>query len=97
MYTGFTQFILSYFVTGFLTLSGKTNGVKTNAGHDNTEIALTTNLVCKFFNTFCLSEEIKEKCIAIIQNYHLITKVTRLLQNFDANLKSLFWNSSGRS
>ena len=35
--------ILSCFVTGFLTLLGKTN-----AGHCNTEHALTTNLACVF-------------------------------------------------
>ena len=32
----------------FLTSSGKTNGVQTNAGHDNTEYVLTTNLACIF-------------------------------------------------
>ena len=48
MKTGSKQFNLSYFLTGFLTLSGKTNGVQTNAGHGNTEHALTTNLACIF-------------------------------------------------
>ena len=32
----------------FFTLSGKTNGVQTNAGHDNTEHALATNFACIF-------------------------------------------------
>ena len=41
------HFILSYFVTGFLTLSGKVNGVQTSAGHDKREHALT-NLACIF-------------------------------------------------
>ena len=36
--------MLSYSATCFLTLSGKTNGIQTNAGHDNTEHASTTNL-----------------------------------------------------
>ena len=49
------QFILSYFITSFITLLGKTNGVQTNAGHDNTEHALTTNLTCIFLYHFCLS------------------------------------------
>ena len=40
--------ILSCFVTGFLTLLAKTNAVQTNAGHCNTEHALTTNLACVF-------------------------------------------------
>ena len=48
MQTGSKQFILSYFVTGFLTLLRKTNGIQTNAGHENTEHALTTNLTCIF-------------------------------------------------
>ena len=46
--TGSKQFILSYFVTDFLILSGKTNGVQRNTGHDNTEHALTTKLACIF-------------------------------------------------
>ena len=33
----------------------------------NIEHALTANLTCTFLNTFCLSEEMKIKCIAIIQ------------------------------
>ena len=36
----------AYFISVFLTLSGKINGIQTNAGHDNTEHALTTNLAC---------------------------------------------------
>ena len=48
MKTGSKQFNLSYFLTGFLTLSRKTNGVQTNAGHGNTEHVLTTNLACIF-------------------------------------------------
>ena len=47
-FINFMQFILSYFVTGFLILSGKTNGVLTNTGYDNTGHALTTNLTCIF-------------------------------------------------
>ena len=39
---------LSYFATLFLTWSGKTNGAQINAGHGNTEHALTTNLACIF-------------------------------------------------
>ena len=60
---------------------------KTNAGHDNTSDALTTNLICNtFFN----------KCIAIFQkaNYYENYFVMRVLQNFEANLKKLmewFW------
>ena len=59
---------------------------KTNAGHDNTSDALTTNLICNtFFN----------KCIAIFQK-QIIMKIISLwvLQNFEANLKKLmewFW------
>ena len=48
MQTGHKQFILCYFVTGFLTLSGKTNGIQTNAGHDNTEHASAINLAYMF-------------------------------------------------
>ena len=48
MWTGSKRYVLSYFVTGFLTLSGKTNGVQLNAGHDNTEQTLTANLACIF-------------------------------------------------
>ena len=70
MSTGSKQVILSYFVIGFLTLSGKTNGVQTNAGHGNTE----HNLTHLFLNTFCLSEEMKDKCIAIIQR-QIIMKI----------------------
>ena len=39
---------------------------KQKTGHDNTKHALTTNLAY-FFNTFCLSEEMKDKFIVIIQ------------------------------
>ena len=46
--SGSKKFILSYFVSGFLTLSGKANGVQANAGHGNTEHALATNLVYIF-------------------------------------------------
>ena len=44
MQTGSQKFILSYFVTVMLTLSVKTNGVRTNTGHDNMKHALTTSL-----------------------------------------------------
>ena len=40
--------------------------IQRNAGHGNTEQALSTNLAY-FFNTFYLSEEMKDKCIVIIQ------------------------------
>ena len=40
----------------------------------NTEHALTTNLKCVFFSTFCVSEEMKDKYIAIIQK-EIITKI----------------------
>ena len=64
-----------YFVNGSLLPSGKANGVQTNAGHKNTEHALTTSLAYTyFFNTFCLSEEMKNKCIAIIQK-QIIMKI----------------------
>ena len=43
MQTGSKQFVLSYFISGFLSLSGKRNGIQTNNGHDNTENALATN------------------------------------------------------
>ena len=33
-------------LTSFLTLSEKTNGFQTNAGHDNTEHASTTSIAC---------------------------------------------------
>ena len=69
MQTGSKQFILSYFVTGFLTLSGKTNGVQTNAEHDNTE-----HFLAYFFNIFYLSEEMKDKCVPIIQR-QIIMKI----------------------
>ena len=48
METGSKQFVLSYFVTGFLTLLVKASGIQTNVGHDKTEHALTTNLACIF-------------------------------------------------
>ena len=38
------QFILSNFITSFLTLLGKTNDIKTNAGRNSTEHVLTTNV-----------------------------------------------------
>ena len=63
MWIGSKQFILSDFITDFLTLSGKTNGIQTNAGYDNTVHALTTNFACIyvfFFNTFCLSKKKKK-------------------------------------
>ena len=50
------------------------------------------------FNTFSLSEEIKDKSIAIIQkqiikkNYYSMMGV---LQNFNINLKRLLWNGFG--
>ena len=50
------------------------------------------------FNTFSLSEEIKDKSIAIIQkqiikkNYYSMMGV---LQNFNINLKRLSWNGFG--
>ena len=43
---------------------GKTNGTQTNAGHGRTEHVLITILACI---SICLSEEMKDKCIAIIQ------------------------------
>ena len=46
-----------------LTLLGKTNGAQTNAGHDRTEHGLITILACI---SICLSEEMKDECIAII-------------------------------
>ena len=59
--------MLSYFITSFLTLSGKQIAFKQMLDMTNIEHALTTNLTCVFLNTFCLSEEMKIKCIAIIQ------------------------------
>ena len=53
--------------TDLLTLLGKTNDIQINTGHENTEHALTTIYHPYFFNTSCLSEEMKDKCIAIIQ------------------------------
>ena len=50
-----------------------------------------------FFNTFCLSEKMKDNCIATIQKQIIMKKyhlMTRVLQNFNANLKTLvewFW------
>ena len=41
--------------------------------HDNAEHALATNLAY-FFNTLCFSEQIKDKCIAIIQK-QIIMKI----------------------
>ena len=64
MQIGSKQFNLPYFVTGLLTLLGKTNGTQTNAGHGRTEHVLITILACI---SICLSEEMKDKCIAIIQ------------------------------
>ena len=40
--------MISYFITGFVTISGKTNGAQTNAGQENPEHTLTTNLACIF-------------------------------------------------
>ena len=101
----FQSFIINQYVNRcnynflcFSTLLGKTNGVHTNARHDNTEHALTTNLAC-IFNTFCLSDEMKDRCIAIIQK-QIIMKIIiddGSLQNFDANLKRLSWNGFGES
>ena len=48
MWTGTKQFILRCFVTGYLTLLEKINGIQTNAGHANTEYTLKTNLACIF-------------------------------------------------
>ena len=48
MQTGSKKSSLSYFITGFLTVLGKTSGVQTNAGHENTEHTLTTNLAYIF-------------------------------------------------
>ena len=76
----------------------KTDSVQINARHGNTEHALTANLAC-IFHTFCLLEEMKDKCAAIkkanyYENYHIITSV---LQNCDTNLKRLLWNGFGKS
>ena len=56
---------------GFFNLIGKTNGIQKNDRHDNTDQPLTYNLAY-FFNTFCLSEKIKDKCIAIMQKQIII-------------------------
>ena len=69
----------SFYLTSlpvFWTLSGKTNGIQTNTGHNNTEHALTTNLACIFVEHFLLSEEMKDKCIAINQNYQILLKLS---------------------
>ena len=79
---------LSYFVTGFLTLSGKTNGIETNAGHDNTEHALTTNLAY-FWNIFFLSEEMRGKFIAIVRK-QIIMKIIIWWQESHKTL-TLIW------
>ena len=82
------QLILCNFITSFLTLLGKTNDVKTNAGHNSTKHVLTTNLYIYIYiyisiyiymyiiyYTSCLSEELKDKCITIIQK-QIIMKIS---------------------
>ena len=58
--------------------------------------ALTT---VYFFNTFYLLEEMKDKCIFIIQNQIIMKTIIwrQVLQNFNMNLKRLFWNGFGKS
>ena len=53
-----------------------------------------------FFNTFCLSEEMKDKCIAIIQK-QIIMKIIIWWQEFHKTVmriwKRLSWNGFGES
>ena len=47
----------------------------------------------------CLSEELKDKCIAIIQK-QIIMKISfgdEKLTNFNVNMKRLSWNGFGES
>ena len=63
-------------------------------------IALKTALATVyFFNTFYLLEEMKVKCIFIIQNQIIMKTIIwrHILQNFNVNLKRLFWNGFGKS
>ena len=64
------------------------NGIQTNAGYDNTEHALTSNLTyVYFFNTFCLSEKIKDKCISNIQKKIIMKIIIWLRESY----KTLTW------
>ena len=82
MWKGSKQFILSYFLTGFITLLEKTNGFQTNTRLDNTEYALTTNSACLFLQHFLFIRRSERLVYCFYskanyhENYHLMARQT---------------------